>query len=713
MLSKRIMALLFLLFASMIAPAAAQDGAEPGIYTYGCAFDEATEMVQIRAALMDETGAPLFVDGVNIRNLELPEGSATIQRVEQRLPVRIIAVIDTTRSYPVTDMRDVLQDKMATFPVLDELALVTFNDRVSPLLGPPTIEKIKIIDDYRDRIVPGGDPQAGIAVLYDGILTALRDGFDATSDLRRVVLVLTDSPHRNERSDTTQRDVIERAEAVNAQVFIIAFDTIQDEPDFDILAEIAAETNGFLWTYGRREGDDKAVATLSARMGDLLDNFRQALDSEYLITIDPDVLEPDPDTLTVSLDVAVTSGSREIALGTFDCVVPVTDYTITFANLTDNMFVPLDQQPLVISTVIDPPLPEADRDVRLFLNGSTRIFGNTISLDDPTVQGALLPTNNSVRAALHQVGDGEGTPLAVVEVTGISFQRRLNLEVESETGTVSGETTFIATTDGSFAVPDSQVVRFGIRADGGEYQRLLPTSPDLIDGEARLVVPDINARVAELFDEEPANLEVIAYLGGSAPDGSDALFVSQPLPLVLGEVAAPPVEIETTPTPSAEEQAALPTGLLIPLGIAGALLVVDLALLGQIRTARVKRLINYPDNRELPQNMLRVTVTRDGRHQTYTLTKQTMSVGRGTSNDINLSDDTNISREHGVIMWRRGRWYYANRKRQAKASIGVKKLHGYRMHELGDNTQLQIGDYTLVCHYDSDADPDSLLKTQF
>src|SRR5690606_8606821 len=248
---------------------------------------------------------------------------------------------------------------------------VTFNDRVSPLLGPPTIEKIKIIDDYRDRIVPGGDPQAGIAVLYDGILTALRDGFDATSDLRRVVLVLTDSPHRNERSDTTQRDVIERAEAVNAQVFIIAFDTIQDEPDFDILAEIAAETNGFLWTYGRREGDDKAVATLSARMGDLLDNFRQALDSEYLITIDPDVLEPDPDTLTVSLDVAVTSGSREIALGTFDCVVPVTDYTITFANLTDNMFVPLDQQPLVISTVIDPPLPEADRDVRLFLNGST------------------------------------------------------------------------------------------------------------------------------------------------------------------------------------------------------------------------------------------------------------------------------------------------------------------------------------------------------
>jgi predicted component of type VI protein secretion system len=111
--------------------------------------------------------------------------------------------------------------------------------------------------------------------------------------------------------------------------------------------------------------------------------------------------------------------------------------------------------------------------------------------------------------------------------------------------------------------------------------------------------------------------------------------------------------------------------------------------------------------------MLRVTVTRDGRHQTYTLTKQTMEVGRGTGNDINLTDDTNISRDHGVIMWRRGRWYYANRKPQARVQVGGKTLKGFRMQELGDNTQIKIGDYTLVSHYDTEADPDSLLKTQF
>src|SRR5690606_9073631 len=175
--------ILFLILGLFALPAAAQDGAttqgdQPGIYTYGCTYDEVSNSVQIRADLMERDGTPMFVDGVTVGNLALPEGAVTFQRVEPRQPVRIFAVIDTTRSYPVEAMRDTLQDAMQNFPVQDELALVTFDDRVSPLLGPPTIEKLAIIDQYRDRIVPGGDPQAGIAVLYDGILTALGQGVD-------------------------------------------------------------------------------------------------------------------------------------------------------------------------------------------------------------------------------------------------------------------------------------------------------------------------------------------------------------------------------------------------------------------------------------------------------------------------------------------------------------------------------------------------------
>jgi hypothetical protein len=693
------------------APVLAQ-AQEPGIYAYDCVFDEASRSVQIRVALTDADGVPLFVDGVRIRNLELPEGSATIARMTERLPVRIITVFDTTRSFPVEPMRDVLQDKMAGFPVLDELALVTFNDRVSALLGPPTIEKLAVIDRYRGSLVPGGDPQAGIAVLYDGMLRALSEGFDPASPLRRVVLVLTDSPHRNASSDTTPRDVIERAQAADAQVFVIALDTIQDTPDFNALREITSATEGHLWAYGQNEGDDKSTATLTRQMGVMLDLFQQALNSEYLITVNAEALEPDPDTLTVPFEISVLSGSSETDLGTFNCVVPLVDHSISLNNLTSNQFITLEQQPLVISTTIDSPLAENDREVRLFLN-TTRIVSNIINLEDSTVRSALLPGGNTLKAELYDTRGAEPKLLAVSQVDGLNFQRRLNLTVDGGE-TVSGETTFIATLDGDYAVPQNRVVRFGIRSGGGEFERLLPTSPDLIGTEAQLTLPDINARVAELFGADAADLQVIAYIDGTAPDGSDALFRSDPLTITLGAAEAAPQATQAPPAPQPEQPPApLPLDLIVPLGVAGVLIVVNILLLGRIRAARVRRLIQYPDNRELPQNTLRVTVTRDGRHQMYTLTKHTMNIGRGTSNDINLSDDTNISREHGVIMWRRGRWYYANRKGQTRATVGGKALKGYRLAELRDGTQMQIGDYALVCHYDTDADPDSLLVTQF
>jgi hypothetical protein len=729
---QKIILFVILCLGLVIFPAAAQEAApipqgdQPGIYTYGCVYDEASNSVQIRADLMERDGTPMFVDGVTVGNLQLPEGAVIFQRVEPRQPVRIFAVIDTTRSYPVEPMRDTLQDAMQNFPVQDELALVTFDDRPSSLMGPPTIEKLAIIDQYRDRIVPGGDPQAGIAVLYDGILTALGQGVDPASPLRQVVLVLTDSPHRNERSDTTAQEVIERAQAVRAPIFIIAFQTLNDTPDFDILAQITNGTGGHLWSYGQEEGDDKSIATLTEEMRDFLNDFLQALSGEYLISINAETLEPNPDTLTVTMDVSVTSAGRNFSLGTFDCVLPLVNHSIAFGpNIIDNMFVSLDQQPLSLTTTVDSPLAEDEREVRLSLN-DTRLLGNTISLDDTSVQGALLPVNNSLKAELLDVRNPDEEPklLAVDEATGINFQRRLDLTVEGDPDSVSGETTFVATVDGDYAVPENRVVRFVIRSDGGEYQRLLPTSPDLIDGEGRLTITDINARVAELFGEDADNLEVLAYIDGSAADGSDALFVSEPLPITLGEIVVAPTEAAQVSTPAPTTGTAVPqvdvpavstpiSPLIIPLAVAGGLVLVDLLLLRQIRTARVKRLIKYPDDRELPQNMLRVTVTRDGRHQMYTLTKQTMNVGRGTSNDINLSDDTNISRDHGVIMWRRGRWYYANRKPQARVQVGNKTLKGYRMQELGDNTQLKLGDYTLVSHYDTEADPDSLLKTQF
>jgi hypothetical protein len=63
-----------------------------------------------------------------------------------------------------------------------------------------------------------------------------------------------------------------------------------------------------------------------------------------------------------------------------------------------------------------------------------------------------------------------------------------------------------------------------------------------------LTIDDINARVTELFGADATNLEVIAYIDGSAQDGSDALFVSDPLPITLGEAAQ---VAQATPVPGA------------------------------------------------------------------------------------------------------------------------------------------------------------------
>jgi hypothetical protein len=153
--------------------------------------------------------------------------------------------------------------------------------------------------------------------------------------------------------------------------------------------------------------------------------------------------------------------------------------------------------------------------------------------------------------------------------------------------------------------------------------------------------------------------------------------------------------------------------LVVPLAVTGALVLIDLILLRRIRVARVKRLIRFPDNVDLPGTPMKITVRRNGQSQMHVLAKRTMNLGRGSSNDINLPDDTNVSREHGVVMWRRGQWLYTNRKPETGVSIDQKKVKGFRARPLRDGTQIQIGDYHMVCHYDMDADPDSLLQTQF
>jgi pSer/pThr/pTyr-binding forkhead associated (FHA) protein len=126
---------------------------------------------------------------------------------------------------------------------------------------------------------------------------------------------------------------------------------------------------------------------------------------------------------------------------------------------------------------------------------------------------------------------------------------------------------------------------------------------------------------------------------------------------------------------------------------------------------RVGRVINYPDDVELSPQLMTITVHRDGVKQPHTLTKKTVYVGRGSSNDINLGDDPNISRQHGVVMWRKGEWYYSNRKRPVMTRINGKRYRGLMLFKLKPVTELEIGGATLIFHSNAQQDISDFIKT--
>jgi pSer/pThr/pTyr-binding forkhead associated (FHA) protein len=142
------------------------------------------------------------------------------------------------------------------------------------------------------------------------------------------------------------------------------------------------------------------------------------------------------------------------------------------------------------------------------------------------------------------------------------------------------------------------------------------------------------------------------------------------------------------------------------------LIVFDVILWRQIKKARIKKKINRPDSNDLSPNLMQLTVSRGGQRQTFVLTKKTMYVGRGSGNDISLDDDANVSRQHGVVMWRGQKWYYANRKPKVKSRVNGKTMKGLAMAKLENPTEINIGDYQIVFHgSEMQRDISDLVKT--
>jgi pSer/pThr/pTyr-binding forkhead associated (FHA) protein len=88
-----------------------------------------------------------------------------------------------------------------------------------------------------------------------------------------------------------------------------------------------------------------------------------------------------------------------------------------------------------------------------------------------------------------------------------------------------------------------------------------------------------------------------------------------------------------------------------------------------------------------------------------------MYVGRGSSNDINLGDDPSISRQHGVVMWRKKGWYYTNRKGPVMTRINGKRYRGLIFYKLEPVTEIEIGHTLLLFHANTQQDISDFIKT--
>jgi hypothetical protein len=689
--------------------------AAPGVYVYGCKFDEDSGQAQIRLALINRDGQPLNPSAWQVRSAgsdeALPADTITLEPVEQRAPARVILVVDTTFQYPSEALREVLENQMLLPPYLfptDELGLVKF-DVDAAVLGTPSTDKGQLFNLHGDKLTSLRQQEANTAVLYEGIFSALDSNSNVDpAQQRLVILVFTDSQHSTTQSPVTLDQVIRRAQELRAQVFPILFDNFGDQdPDPAAMQQLANATGGHVWSTSTAPEADRSLDAFKTQMTQFLTAADMAVNAEYVLSIPGELLEPDENQVA-QVAITLTSGVDELPLPVQNCDVLLSQHAIILGTVSpDSKLVPVDGS-LTVNYAIEPPPADDDNlEIRLFMNGRS-LPGQQLSAGDQfqlsltDVQSALQAGANTLQIELYR----EDERIAeAVEVRDVRFQRPLTLCVLQADecvpdATVSGATTFQVGIEGDAGDAANAVVRFRARVDGGEYQAF--GTDELAAGSADFIVPNINTEVTNLFgEEEISDLEIVAFIGDSGLERAD--FVSAPLPVTLGTP-------EVTVTPAATTSN-LPM-LLLPFGIAGVLAIVDLLLLRQIGKARVKRLIRYPDALIMPDNPLKITAQRDGNSQTFVLTKRTMNVGRGTANEINLSDDTNVSREHGVVMFRRGRWYYANRKPKIRATVDKKNLRGYQMRELKDRTQMQLGDYVLVCHYGDVEDLSALAETQ-
>ena len=675
-----------------------------------CAYNDATSRNEITAALAGPGGAALAegeLSAVTVARAggePLPAEAVSAAPLDPRAPVNLVLVLDTTDTMPLDEIKGLLLDPNRGFlPDLlpeDQVSLVPVDSSVA---GPTpfTTDKNSI---YNDQVADLG-VREGQNVIYEGIQAAV--GATApNSPTRQVILVITDSGYGSgERADDAEAlvsDIITVAQASKAQIFPISFSSLnsQNVPDADLLNRLATDTGGVAWTHS----GDKSVRAITDAVSTALQEFYGTLAQEVAISADLTGLDPD-DTGFIPLDLSVALASGATLTSAVACPPPpvagqevvTPEFTIAFRNLVPDKLI---TEPLLVQVVAAPePLPDGAI-FRFFLDD------NPTDSDTPefTVDPAAIDPGAHTLGV--QLRDSAGERLATTPTVTFYTQRALGLTTgEGGTVNLSGPLTLQV---GNVS-PNIGAVEFTMLDANDPTKTLSLGTAAPQDGTATLNVPNIQDAANTLLPGQTDgwNVQIVAQAAAASPD-SPLLGVSNTLNL---SVQAKPQDVvsQVFADPTTANQV---VGIGAPILVTLLLIIVDFVIWGQIKKARIKKKINRPDGYDLSPNLMQLTVSRGGQRQTFVLTKKTMYVGRGTGNDISLDDDANVSRQHGVVMWRGQKWYYANRKPKVKARVNGKTLKGLAMVKLENPTEINIGDFQIVFHgSEMQRDISDLVKT--
>lgn len=686
----RIVLFVVLLLAVGLRASQAQEGGtgEPTFNLYGCEFVAATNSVRLHTAVYNGSGRPVpptdFLVTVTNAETNAPVEPESVAAAAPRPPLDMILVLDITDTVPVEEIVNAVSAELLTgLELEDQAALITFADSVAPRTR-FYVDKNQLVNENLLDLIPiGGDNR-----INDAILAAVT-GFPSGSARRKVVLVLTDSAAR-EVEQVSADDIIAQAQRGGVEVYVIGFNSFLDQPDAAAMRALTDATDGYFWLYDApfisREG-------IEAGVGDFLDDLTELLEGEYAIEVDIAGQQPNANGI-LRFAASADFGNELILTDEIACLVEELEHTIFFASDLDSRAV---TTPTDITVTVETDLNRDDTVVRFLRSGEVVQEGaEDTYVFDPA---GLQPGRYEIGAQLlNRSGDVlASTPV----ILRLFVQASLSLTVQQEDGAAA----FELTADSALDLPSARI-DVSPAGDDGTQRALFDEPIEFTDGRAQVQLADLRARLGELFPEIPSRVRITASIpgvtAGDPPLGvSNALVIDTLLP--------------ATPVPAAPAPLTLPSFdvnlPLVALVLSLVLLVVNWLLFGAIRRVHVRKLINTPDNYELSPQLMTITVRREGVRQAHTLTRKTITVGRGSSNDINLGDDPNISRQHGVIMWRKNRWYYASRKPRVLVRINGKRYRGYYVQELKPITEIEIGQALLVFHSNAQTDISEFIDT--